>query len=227
MPLALLHCCWLLLQINWRLEDDPITANTAPEHQDPVFRASCRTKIYLGYTSNLISAGVREQIRYAHSSTIIRVAADVSLGDQLQQQGCACRCVCTNAYFAIYSIACFNAWPFLAADCCLLYGEVTIATYMFAVPLPSVLRVRWLVEHKMVDVIVTTAGGIEEDFIKCMGHTYMGDFALKGEPCKHSKQCVCGLCKWHAIGCIRALELKSDHIHHGMPGSVCCMATDK
>jgi hypothetical protein len=43
---------------------------------------------------------------------------------------------------------------------------------------------RWLAEHKMVDVIVTTAGGIEEDFIKCMGHTYMGDFALKGEPNK-------------------------------------------
>jgi hypothetical protein len=55
-------CCW---QINWRLEDDPITANTAPEHQDAAFRASCRTKIYLGYTSNLISAGVREQIRCA------------------------------------------------------------------------------------------------------------------------------------------------------------------
>lgn len=36
-------------------------------------------------------------------------------------------------------------------------------------------------QHKMVDVLVTTAGGIEEDFIKCMGHTYMGDFALKGE----------------------------------------------
>ncbi|WIA33535.1 hypothetical protein OEZ86_006659 [Tetradesmus obliquus] len=88
--------------INWRLEDDPITANTAPEHQEPAFRASCRTKIYLGYTSNLISAGVREQIR-------------------------------------------------------------------------------WLVEHKMVDVVVTTAGGIEEDFIKCMGHTYLGDFALKGK----------------------------------------------
>lgn len=32
----------------------------------------------------------------------------------------------------------------------------------------------------MVDVLVTTAGGIEEDFIKCMGHTYMGDFQLKG-----------------------------------------------
>jgi deoxyhypusine synthase len=38
-----------------------------------------------------------------------------------------------------------------------------------------------MVQHKMVDVIVTTAGGIEEDFIKCMGHTYIGDFSLKGE----------------------------------------------
>jgi deoxyhypusine synthase len=33
----------------------------------------------------------------------------------------------------------------------------------------------------MVDAIVTTAGGVEEDFIKCLGSTYMGDFALKGE----------------------------------------------
>ncbi len=39
---------------------------------------------------------------------------------------------------------------------------------------------RWLVQNQMVDVLVTTAGGIEEDFIKCMGHTYMGDFQLKG-----------------------------------------------
>ncbi len=31
-----------------------------------------------------------------------------------------------------------------------------------------------------VDVIVSSAGGIEEDFIKCMGDTYVGDFALKG-----------------------------------------------
>lgn len=35
-------------------------------------------------------------------------------------------------------------------------------------------------EHKMVDVLVTTAGGVEEDFIKCMADTYLGDFALKG-----------------------------------------------
>ena len=27
---------------------------------------------------------------------------------------------------------------------------------------------------------MTTAGGIEEDFIKCLAPTYIGDFALKG-----------------------------------------------
>lgn len=31
-----------------------------------------------------------------------------------------------------------------------------------------------------VDCLVTTAGGIEEDFIKCLGPTYMGDFSLLG-----------------------------------------------
>jgi deoxyhypusine synthase len=39
---------------------------------------------------------------------------------------------------------------------------------------------RYLAEHKLVDVIVTTAGGIEEDFIKCLAPTYMGDFSIKG-----------------------------------------------
>merc|ERR1712002_415369 len=40
--------------------------------------------------------------------------------------------------------------------------------------------IRFLVEHKLVDVLVSTAGGIEEDFIKCLAPTYLGDFKLKG-----------------------------------------------
>ncbi|XP_020694520.1 deoxyhypusine synthase isoform X3 [Dendrobium catenatum] len=32
----------------------------------------------------------------------------------------------------------------------------------------------------MVDVVVTTAGGIEEDLIKCLAPTYRGDFSLPG-----------------------------------------------
>ena len=40
--------------------------------------------------------------------------------------------------------------------------------------------IRFLVQNKMVDVLVTTAGGIEEDIIKCFEPTYMGDFKLSG-----------------------------------------------
>lgn len=40
--------------------------------------------------------------------------------------------------------------------------------------------IRWLCEHKYVDVICTTAGGIEEDMMKCLADTYVGKFSLKG-----------------------------------------------
>jgi len=33
----------------------------------------------------------------------------------------------------------------------------------------------------MIDCIVTTCGGIEEDIMKCMAPTFMGDFALQGK----------------------------------------------
>lgn len=39
---------------------------------------------------------------------------------------------------------------------------------------------RWLVQHKHVSAIVTTAGGVEEDFIKCLGSTYLGSFTTAG-----------------------------------------------
>merc|ERR1712232_730611 len=41
--------------------------------------------------------------------------------------------------------------------------------------------IKFLVKHKLVDVIVTTAGGIEEDFIKCLAPSYMGDYKLSGK----------------------------------------------
>src|SRR6185369_5143695 len=40
--------------------------------------------------------------------------------------------------------------------------------------------VRYLVQHRQVDVLVTTAGGVEEDLIKCLAPTHLGDFALPG-----------------------------------------------
>ncbi|KAL3427877.1 Deoxyhypusine synthase [Phlyctema vagabunda] len=39
---------------------------------------------------------------------------------------------------------------------------------------------RYLAQHKHISAIVSTAGGIEEDFIKCLGDTYMGSFSTPG-----------------------------------------------
>ena len=39
---------------------------------------------------------------------------------------------------------------------------------------------RYLVQHRHVSAIVTTAGGIEEDFIKCLAPTYLGSFSTPG-----------------------------------------------
>jgi len=86
----------------WRLSDVPVAADEDEAFLDPKVRAETKCKIFFGYTSNLISAGTRESIKF-------------------------------------------------------------------------------LAQNKMVDVIVTTAGGIEEDFIKCLAPTYMGDFSLDGK----------------------------------------------
>jgi deoxyhypusine synthase len=40
---------------------------------------------------------------------------------------------------------------------------------------------KFLVQHKLVDAIVTTAGGIEEDIIKCLGDFKIGSFNESGE----------------------------------------------
>ena len=40
--------------------------------------------------------------------------------------------------------------------------------------------IRYLCQHKLIHALVTTAGGIEEDFIKCLASTYVGEFTLNG-----------------------------------------------
>ena len=41
--------------------------------------------------------------------------------------------------------------------------------------------IRYLVEHKKIDVCVTSGGGFEEDIIKCLADTVLGDFRLSGK----------------------------------------------
>ncbi|KAG7601315.1 unnamed protein product [Arabidopsis thaliana] len=88
--------------LDWRLADETTVAeDCSEEEKNPSFRESVKCKIFLGFTSNLVSSGVRDTIRY-------------------------------------------------------------------------------LVQHHMVDVIVTTTGGVEEDLIKCLAPTFKGDFSLPG-----------------------------------------------
>jgi deoxyhypusine synthase len=47
---------------------------------------------------------------------------------------------------------------------------------MLVVNLPEVVAVACL----QVDVLVTTAGGVEEDLIKCLAPTFMGSFSMEG-----------------------------------------------
>ncbi|KAK1420556.1 hypothetical protein QVD17_22244 [Tagetes erecta] len=87
--------------LEWRLSHEELTDDCSEEEKNPSYRESVKCKIFLGFTSNLVSSGVRDIIRY-------------------------------------------------------------------------------LVQHHMVEVIVTTTGGIEEDIIKCLADTYRGDFSLPG-----------------------------------------------
>lgn len=40
--------------------------------------------------------------------------------------------------------------------------------------------IRYLAEHKMINILVTSTGGIEEDIIKCLGDFIAGDFRASG-----------------------------------------------
>lgn len=55
---------WNCLKLDWRLSDETITENCSEEERDQAYRESVRCKVFLGFTSNLISSGVRDTVRY-------------------------------------------------------------------------------------------------------------------------------------------------------------------
>ncbi|CAI2369845.1 unnamed protein product [Moneuplotes crassus] len=87
--------------IDWRLSDEDIKKEKDERYMDPEVRADTRCTIFLGYSSSMISSGMREIIRF-------------------------------------------------------------------------------LVQHKMVDAVVATAGGIEEDICKVFSDFRQGDFGYDG-----------------------------------------------
>ncbi|RYG68689.1 hypothetical protein EON64_04615 [archaeon] len=50
--------------MRWRLSDVPVKDSDKEEWRDPEVRKQKRCFIFLSYTSNMISSGVRETIKY-------------------------------------------------------------------------------------------------------------------------------------------------------------------
>lgn len=51
-------------KLDWRLSHEKPTDDCAEAELDPAYRESVKCKIFLGFTSNLVSSGVREIIRF-------------------------------------------------------------------------------------------------------------------------------------------------------------------
>lgn len=51
-------------KLDWRLADEPITEDCTDQERDLDYRKSVTCKMFLGFTSNLISSGVRDTVRY-------------------------------------------------------------------------------------------------------------------------------------------------------------------
>lgn len=69
--------CWWLLQLSWTLAEEEVKPSddlSAAQRQD------VRCKIFLGYTSNLISAGVREHIKFLVKHSLIDVLVTTAGG---------------------------------------------------------------------------------------------------------------------------------------------------
>jgi deoxyhypusine synthase len=88
--------------LDWSLADEPIASDEDEEYRSVEARQNVRCRVWLSYTSNMVSSGCREYIRF-------------------------------------------------------------------------------LAKHKMIQAIVTTAGGIEEDFVKCLATHHLGSFHTSGK----------------------------------------------
>lgn len=105
----------------------PLTSDQQDIYEEDNFiKRKTNCTIFLGYTSNIVSSGLRETIRFLVQHKLVKLE------------------------------------------------EEKIKKNLF-VTLP-------LTKSSLfqVDCIVSTAGGIEEDFIKCMADTYVGSFELSG-----------------------------------------------
>jgi len=61
------------------LSDEPIDENDDDELKNPKIREAMKCKIFLGYTSNLISSGLRETLRFLAQHKMVEYIFDFNI----------------------------------------------------------------------------------------------------------------------------------------------------
>jgi hypothetical protein len=56
--------CLAELKLDWRLSHEKPSEDCDEAELEPKYRASVKCKIFLGFTSNLVSSGIRDIIRF-------------------------------------------------------------------------------------------------------------------------------------------------------------------
>lgn len=67
------------IQLDWDLSKEPVAEDEDDDLLTPEARAKVKCKIFLGFTSNLISSGLRDTLRYLAQHRMVRafaIAAD-------------------------------------------------------------------------------------------------------------------------------------------------------
>lgn len=74
------------MKLDWSLADEAITVDCDEEEKDLAYRKSVRCKVFLGFTSNLISSGIRDTVRYLVQHHMVSFFVCVHVGENLVPQ---------------------------------------------------------------------------------------------------------------------------------------------
>ena len=116
---------------------------------------------------------------YRTSSVYFKMHKDTKLSTEVFEEIAShCKSALSDAYFTFQKM--FNKRQ-KSLGC--TSGSYRIIICFTSNVISSGLReqIKFLAQHKMIDAVVTTAGGVEEDVIKCIGgDTFLGKFNVNG-----------------------------------------------
>jgi deoxyhypusine synthase len=71
-----------LLQLSWRLSDRPILESEPEEFKTPEYRSNAKCTIFLSYTSNIMSSGIRDTIRFLVKNKLVWTTSGAASSSQ-------------------------------------------------------------------------------------------------------------------------------------------------